>query len=68
MDMAAASTSRPSDEHFELQDTTNAQNENNQSGQEFSLPPADGGKDAWLFLLTCFVVEIFVWGKQFCSP
>lgn len=29
---------------------------------EFSLPPVDGGKDAWLFLFSAFVVEILVWG------
>ncbi|KAK3340688.1 major facilitator superfamily domain-containing protein [Neurospora tetraspora] len=30
---------------------------------EFSqLPPVDGGKDAWLFLAACFVVEALVWG------
>ena len=31
--------------------------------QEFSLPPADGGKDAWLFLAGCFMVEALVWGR-----
>jgi hypothetical protein len=30
---------------------------------EFSLPQVDGGKDAWLFLAACFVVEALVWGK-----
>jgi hypothetical protein len=29
---------------------------------EFSLPPADRGKDAWLFLAAGFVVEALVWG------
>ena len=29
---------------------------------EFSLPQADGGKDAWLFLAAGFVVEALVWG------
>ncbi|KAI9697363.1 MAG: hypothetical protein M1820_007869 [Bogoriella megaspora] len=29
---------------------------------EFSLPPVDGGKDAWLFLAACFVLEGTVWG------
>jgi hypothetical protein len=29
---------------------------------EFSLPPVDGGKDAWLFLLSAFVLEVLVWG------
>ncbi len=31
--------------------------------QEFSLPQADGGKDAWLLLAAGFVVEALVWGK-----
>jgi len=31
---------------------------------EFSLPQTDGGKDAWLFLAACFVVEALVWGKH----
>jgi hypothetical protein len=29
---------------------------------EFSLPPVDTGKDAWLFLLSAFVLEILTWG------
>jgi len=33
---------------------------------EFSLPPVDRGKDAWLFLAACFVVEALVWGKSLC--
>jgi hypothetical protein len=33
------------------------------SHHEFSLPPADGGKAAWLFLAAGFVVEAFVWGQ-----
>lgn len=33
------------------------------SHQEFSLPRADGGKDAWLFLAAGFVIEALVWGK-----
>ncbi|OTA89201.1 hypothetical protein M434DRAFT_398716 [Hypoxylon sp. CO27-5] len=33
--------------------------------QEFSLPPVDGGKDAWLFLAACFSVEALVWGFPF---
>ena len=31
---------------------------------EISLPRADEGKDAWLFLASCFVVEALVWGRQ----
>ncbi|KAL1301816.1 hypothetical protein AAFC00_006004 [Neodothiora populina] len=35
-------------------------------GQDtFSLPPADGGKDAWLFLTSAFVLEALVWGFPF---
>jgi hypothetical protein len=30
---------------------------------EFSLPPVDRGKDAWLFLAACWAVEALVWGK-----
>jgi hypothetical protein len=30
-----------------------------------SIPPADGGKDAWLFLAACFMVEALVWGFPF---
>jgi hypothetical protein len=32
---------------------------------EFSLPQADGGRDAWLFLAACFVVEALVWGEYY---
>lgn len=31
---------------------------------EFSLPPVDRGKDAWLFLAACFTVEALVWGMM----
>jgi hypothetical protein len=31
---------------------------------QFSLPPADGGKDAWLFLFASFLLEALVWGKS----
>ncbi|KXJ90912.1 major facilitator superfamily domain-containing protein [Microdochium bolleyi] len=30
-----------------------------------SLPPVDGGKDAWLFLAACFAIEALVWGFPF---
>jgi hypothetical protein len=32
------------------------------------LPPVDGGKDAWLFLGACFVIEALVWGMCFLRP
>lgn len=31
---------------------------------EFSLPPVDRGKDAWLFLAASFVLEALIWGKS----
>jgi hypothetical protein len=31
---------------------------------QFSLPPVDGGKDAWLFLFASFLLEALVWGKS----
>lgn len=38
----------------------------NPSRHEFgSLPPVDGGKDAWLFLAAGFVFEALVWGFPF---
>lgn len=36
------------------------------SNEGFSMHPADGGKDAWLFLLSCFMLEALIWG-QFSS-
>ncbi|KAF9641117.1 Major facilitator superfamily [Lasiodiplodia theobromae] len=32
---------------------------------EFSLPPVDGGKDAWLMLASAFFIEGLVWGFPF---
>jgi hypothetical protein len=32
---------------------------------EFSLPPVDSGKDAWLFLFSAFIMDILVWGTFF---
>ena len=39
-----------------------ATQENPTIGRELSLPIPEGGKDAWLFLASCFVVEALVWG------
>jgi hypothetical protein len=27
-----------------------------------AIPPADSGKEAWLFLAACFMIEALVWG------
>lgn len=32
------------------------------------LPRADGGKEAWLVLSGCFVLEVLVWGYAFLGP
>ncbi|KAK4234499.1 major facilitator superfamily domain-containing protein [Achaetomium macrosporum] len=43
---------------------TNGQDSNNAHSHtlnEFSLPPVDSGKDAWLFLAGCWAVEALVW-------
>lgn len=44
--------------HSEYQDTSRSS-----SRPEFSLPPVDGGKDAWLCLVGCFFIEALVWGE-----
>jgi len=31
---------------------------------ESSLPPVDRGKDAWLFLAACWVVELLIFGMS----
>ncbi|KAJ9122473.1 hypothetical protein QFC22_001900 [Naganishia vaughanmartiniae] len=31
----------------------------------FSLPPVDGGRDAWLFLAAATTIEVLVWGLPF---
>lgn len=62
-------------ERIELQDTHSvheqglSQNQHHQDSigtieinEGFSLPPADGGKDAWLFLFACFMLEGMIWG------
>lgn len=30
--------------------------------RENTLPESDRGRDAWLFLATCFMVEALIWG------
>lgn len=37
--------------------------EGNGHRPEFSLPPVDRGKDAYLFLAACFTMEALVWGE-----
>lgn len=39
-------------------------NDDSAPQQEFSLPQADGGLSAWLFLAGCFSIEALVWGER----
>jgi hypothetical protein len=32
--------------------------------EQANLPKADSGKEAWLFLCGCFVIEALVWGRS----
>ncbi|KAH8690013.1 MFS monocarboxylate transporter [Talaromyces proteolyticus] len=53
----------------ELREMQNLRPEGQDSAIEASemrqLPPVDGGKDAWLFLAACFIIEALVWGFTF---
>ena len=46
-----------------VQDDGTQHLQNEPAHHEFSLPQADGGKQAWLFLAAGFVVEALVWGR-----
>src|SRR5579884_2402128 len=35
------------------------------SNETLSLPPVDGGRSAWLVLVTAFLTEMFLWGFPF---
>lgn len=37
------------------------------SDADSSLPPVDTGKDAWLFLLSAFILNVLVWSMSFSS-
>ncbi|TRX89610.1 hypothetical protein FHL15_009519 [Xylaria flabelliformis] len=39
--------------------------QNTSGNPEFSLPPVDGGKEAYLFLAACFVVDALIFGFAF---
>lgn len=52
-------------DEFELANSQHTQNDP-ESGVEYAtLPRADGGKDAWLALAGCFMLEALVWGFPF---
>jgi hypothetical protein len=52
----------------DIQDGGTQQRHEEQNHHEFSLPPADRGKGAILFLAAGFVVEALVWGQFLFFP
>lgn len=64
MDDSRATTRPPSP--MEEEEGSGGEEDGAQGRHEFSLPPTDSGKDAWMFLLSSFMMEAFVWGA--CSP
>ena len=42
--------------------------EGNLASAVSSLPPADGGRAAWLFLFGSFLIEMFLWGRATYIP
>ena len=52
-------------EEHQLQERNHADDSDLQPIQSQSLPPVDGGRAAWLFLLGCFVIEMVLWGFPF---
>ena len=53
-----------SDDTVQLQDTFNQSLESRATDAEFSLPPVDGGRKAYLFLVACWVVEAVTFGRS----
>jgi hypothetical protein len=53
-----------SNDAAELPDTFDDHSESRITDAEFSLPPVDGGRKAWLFLAACWVVEAVTFGKS----
>ena len=33
--------------------------------EQAALAPADGGRQAWMFLVGCFFIEALIWGQSF---
>ena len=51
-----------SNSNIELNDVNPRHDEAGEREVQFSLPPVDTGKDAWLFLFSAFIMDILVWG------
>ncbi|KAL1800306.1 hypothetical protein ACET3X_000648 [Alternaria dauci] len=57
--LVSLSTTPDNQSRFELETNSRWTDE---PENEITLPPTDGGKDAWLFLAAAFVIEMMVWG------
>jgi len=56
-------TNEPDDGHNDLSTTIiHPMDVDGEDLQTRTLPRVDGGKDAWLVLTGCFVLEALVWG------
>jgi hypothetical protein len=58
----APSNSGRNDSNMEQADERAQSEGNTGEHSTASYPPADRGKDAWLFLASCFMLEALVWG------
>lgn len=58
-----ATAATTADESFRLESEPGPR-WNGEPENEYLLPPADGGKEAWSFLGAAFAIEIMVWGKS----
>ena len=47
---------------IELSALSNDEERSIRAGGHFSLPPTDRGKDAWLVLAACSMLEALIWG------
>lgn len=66
IDMAACGSSpRPSDRPMDQQDASSRMSPfDRQEHEQITLPRADGGRQAWLFLAGSFMIEALLWGRS----
>ncbi|KAF2125172.1 MFS general substrate transporter [Dothidotthia symphoricarpi CBS 119687] len=57
-----ASYPQPNSSALDIEPFQNDPSIASEHDEGFSLPPTDGGKDAWLFLFACFMLEALIWG------
>ncbi|GAA5979675.1 hypothetical protein JCM11641_004051 [Rhodosporidiobolus odoratus] len=68
MSTTTSTTARSSPASFTIDDSLQGHSGEDQGEIEIaSLPPVDGGKAAWMFVLAAWVLETFVWGAGYSS-